>query len=48
MGEAGKDALRANPGVPGLRLEFHGVKVSVFVQILKKTVSTKKILDCPR
>ena len=28
MGEACKDALRVNPGVPGLKLEFHGVKVT--------------------
>ena len=28
MGEARKDALRVNPGVPGLKLEFHGVEVS--------------------
>ncbi len=28
MGEGKKDALRVNPGAPGLKLEFHGVKVT--------------------
>jgi len=28
MGEARKDVLRVNPGVPELRLEFHEVKVN--------------------
>jgi len=28
MGESKKDALRVNPGAPGLKLEFHGVKVT--------------------
>ena len=28
MGEARKEALRVHPGVPGMKLEFHGVKVS--------------------
>ncbi len=28
MGESRKDALRVNPGEPGLKLEFHGVKVT--------------------
>jgi hypothetical protein len=28
MGEGKKDALRVNPGAPGLKLEFQGVKVT--------------------
>jgi hypothetical protein len=28
MGERRKDALRVNPGAPGLKLEFHGTKVT--------------------
>jgi hypothetical protein len=27
MSEGKKDALIVNPGVPGLKLEFHGMKV---------------------
>ncbi len=28
MGERCKDALRLDPGVPGLKVEFHGIKVT--------------------
>ena len=28
MGQASKDDPRVNPDVPGLKLEFHGVKVT--------------------
>ncbi len=28
MGVGKKDALRVNPGAPGLKLEFHGVRVT--------------------
>jgi hypothetical protein len=28
MGERRKDALRVNPGAPGLKVEFHGTKVT--------------------
>jgi hypothetical protein len=28
MGERRKDALRLDPGAPGLKLEFHGTKVT--------------------
>jgi len=31
MGESRKDALRVNPGVPGLKLEFHGTKVTSYI-----------------
>ncbi len=34
MGEACKDALRVNPGAPGLKLEFHGVKVTSDASLL--------------